>query len=100
MRFIRQWSWTATAGGVSADDERDHKPDAHNRRHAARGHVRREVEAMRPDYHTVVKCDCEDCRWNRDGVCSCGQLELYEYKLRNKMGEMMAVVCERRRLMR
>ena len=55
---------------------------------------------MRPDYHTVVRCDSESCRWNRDGTCTCGQLELYEYRFRSKMGDRMAVVCDRRRSMR
>ena len=62
--------------------------------------MRREVEAMRPDYHTVVRCDCEACRWNRDGTCTYGQLELYEYRFRSKMGDRMAVVCNRRKVTR
>lgn len=49
-------------------------------------------------YSTVVICDSDGCPWNRDGKCGRGQLDMLEYKFRNRWGgESMAVVCAYRR---
>ena len=47
-----------------------------------------------------VECDSDDCIWNRDGRCARASVKLQEYKIRNRMGDRIAVICTHRMVRR
>ena len=48
----------------------------------------------------AIQCDSEDCVWCVDGACARCTVQLREYKIRNRMGDRIAVVCTHRMVSR